>query len=78
MMLKGKKGIIFGVANEHSLAWHIAEQAVAQGAEKAPFRVLFSNDTTNLVSNVSPFHQRGEPFRPEVLEASVDETADDG
>lgn len=32
-MLKGKKGIIFGVANEHSLAWHIAENAVAQGAE---------------------------------------------
>ena len=33
MMLKGKKGIIFGVANEHSLAWHIAVEAVAQGAE---------------------------------------------
>lgn len=48
---------------------------VAEGAEKAPFRVLFSNDTTNIVSNVSPYHERGEPFRPEMLEASVDETA---
>ena len=47
----------------------------AQGAEKAPFRVLFSNDTTNITSNVSPYHKRGEPFRPEMLEASVDETA---
>lgn len=45
-----------------------------RGAEKAPFRVLFSNDTTNVVSNVSPYHERGKPFRPEMLEASVDET----
>ena len=48
---------------------------VARGAEKAPFHVLFSNDTTNIISNVSPHHERGEPFRPEMLEASVDETA---
>jgi len=53
----------------------IVASATAQGTEKAPFRVLFSNDTTNITSNVSPFHKRGEPFRPEMLEASVDETA---
>ncbi len=52
----------------------IVASATAQGAEKVPFRVLFSNDTTNITSNVSPFHKRGEPFRPEMLEASVDET----
>ena len=51
-----------------------AVAAVARGAEKAPFRVLFSNDTTNIISNVSPYHGRGEPFRPQMLEASVDET----
>ena len=42
---------------------------------KPPFRVLFSNDTTNIETCVSPYHQRGEPFRPEMLEATVDETA---
>jgi enoyl-[acyl-carrier protein] reductase I len=32
-ILDGKKGLIFGVANERSIAWHIAQHAVAQGAE---------------------------------------------
>ena len=32
-LLKGKKGIIFGVLNDMSIAWKVAEQAVAQGAE---------------------------------------------
>ena len=45
---------------------------------KPPFRVLFSNDTRNLRSCASPFHQKGEPFKIEMLEASVDETADTG
>jgi len=33
MLLQGKKGIIFGVANKMSLAWHIAKTAREQGAE---------------------------------------------
>jgi len=32
MLLKDKKGIIFGVANAHSIAWAIAQEAAAQGA----------------------------------------------
>jgi len=32
-ILEGKKGLIFGVANERSIAWHIAQHAVEQGAE---------------------------------------------
>ncbi len=32
-LLKGKKGIIFGALNEMSIAWKVAEQAHAQGAE---------------------------------------------
>ena len=32
-LLKGKKGIIFGALNDKSIAWKVAEQAVAQGAE---------------------------------------------
>ena len=31
--MKGKKGIIMGVANDHSLAWGIAEKLASQGAE---------------------------------------------
>lgn len=42
---------------------------------KAPFRVLYSNDLTNISSCVSPFHKAGEPFRAEMLEATVDEVA---
>lgn len=34
-LMDGKKGFIFGVANDHSLAWHIAEQLHAQGAQLA-------------------------------------------
>ncbi|MCT4622013.1 MAG: SDR family oxidoreductase [Schleiferiaceae bacterium] len=32
-LLKGKKGIIFGALNSESIAWKVAEQAHAQGAE---------------------------------------------
>ena len=42
---------------------------------KAPFRVLYSNDTTNITSCVSPFRQAREPFREVMLEATVDEVA---
>ena len=32
-LLKGKRGIIFGALNEQSIAWKVAEQAHAEGAE---------------------------------------------
>ena len=47
---------------------------LADSIRKPPFRVLFSNDTTNITSNASPFHKRGEPFTEDKLRASVDET----
>ena len=34
-LLAGKKGIIFGVANERSIAWGIAEALHREGAELA-------------------------------------------
>ncbi len=34
-LMTGKKGVIFGVANDHSLAWHIAERLHQEGAELA-------------------------------------------
>ncbi|MEF9950448.1 MAG: SDR family oxidoreductase, partial [Mucinivorans sp.] len=32
-LLKGKKGLIFGALNEHSIAWKVAERAAAEGAQ---------------------------------------------
>ena len=34
-LMSGKKGVILGVANDHSLAWHIADRLHAEGAELA-------------------------------------------
>jgi len=34
-LMKGKRGLIMGVANKNSIAWAIAEQLAAQGAEIA-------------------------------------------
>lgn len=50
-----------------------APLAAAEPRRKAPFRVIYSNDLTNITSCVSPFHQAREPFRQEMLEATVDE-----
>jgi len=32
-LMKGKRGLIMGVANERSLAWGIAKRVAAEGAE---------------------------------------------
>lgn len=34
-LMKGKRGLIMGVANDHSIAWGIAKAAASQGAELA-------------------------------------------
>ncbi len=34
-LLAGKRGLIMGVANDHSIAWGIAKAAAAHGAELA-------------------------------------------
>ena len=34
-LLKGRKGLIFGALNDKSIAWKVAELAVAEGAEIA-------------------------------------------
>ena len=33
--MAGKRGLIMGVANDHSIAWGIAQMLAAQGAELA-------------------------------------------
>ena len=34
-LMKGKRGLIMGIANDHSIAWGIARSVAAQGAELA-------------------------------------------
>ena len=47
--------------------------------ERAPYKVLFSNDTTNIQTCSSHYHkQRNDPFTDGCLRATVDEVADAG
>jgi hypothetical protein len=46
----------------------------AESRRRAPFQLLYSNDTTNLYMG-SPYHKRGEPITSAVIEGSVDEAA---
>src|ERR1700685_2577683 len=52
-----------------------AAEAKPRRPGKPRYRVIFSNDSTNVISCTSPYHERGEDWRPEILEASVDEVA---
>ena len=53
---------------------------------KAPFKVIYSNDTCNIETCTSPYSPRefsrqdnpGQPFTPEMLEGTVDETVGTG
>jgi hypothetical protein len=45
----------------------------ADAPRRSPFRTLYSNDLTNITSCVSPFRAAKEAFRPEMLDATVDE-----
>ena len=47
MLLTGKKGLIVGVANKHSIAWAIAQSASTQGAQ-----LFFNYQNDRLKENV--------------------------
>ena len=49
-----------------------------EAVRKAPFKILFGNDTTNIESCPGPIKKRGEPFTEAHLRASVAETAGKG
>jgi len=57
-----KLGITFGTAPRPT-AHH----------EKPSFKVLFSNDTTNVLTCTSPYHKKGQPFTEDMLRATIDE-----
>ncbi len=48
-MIKNKKGIIFGIANDHSIAWGIAKKLRENGADLA---ITYQNET--LLKRVGP------------------------
>ncbi|MEO0462659.1 MAG: enoyl-ACP reductase FabI [Pseudomonadota bacterium] len=52
-MMKGKRGLIMGLANEKSLAWGIAQKLAAEGAELA-----FSYQGDALAKRVKPLAER--------------------
>ena len=51
-MIKNKKGVIFGVANDHSIAWGIAKKLAKNGAEIA---MTYQNST--LLKRVKPLSE---------------------
>jgi len=52
-MLKNKKGIIFGIANDHSIAWGISKKLSEYGAELA---LTYQNDT--LLKRIRPLSEK--------------------
>lgn len=48
-LMQGKRGLIMGVANDHSIAWGIARAAASQGAELA-----FTYQTEAFLKRVAP------------------------
>jgi len=59
-------------ADAKTVVEDISKQAVRTRPTKPAFRVLYSNDFTN-TGIVTPWHKKGEPFKPEHLRASVRE-----
>src|SRR4030088_1669512 len=67
-LMKGKRGLIMGVANDHSIAWGIARALAAQGAELA-----FTYQGDALGKRVKPLaEQLGVPL---VLRCDVEDIA---
>ena len=53
MILKNKKGIIFGIANDHSIAWGIAKKLSEHGANLA---LTYQNET--LLKRIKPLSEK--------------------
>src|ERR1700749_3926512 len=67
-LMKGKRGLVMGVANDHSIAWGIAKALAAQGAELA-----FTYQGDALGKRVKPLaEQLGVPL---VLPCDVEDIA---
>jgi len=63
-LLEGKTGIIFGALDDKSIAWKVAEQAVAQGA-----KIVLTNAPVAL--RFGGIHELGEKLNAEVIAADA-------
>ena len=68
-LLKGKKGLIFGALNEHSIAWKVAERAVEEGAE-----IVLTNTPVSI--RMGTIGQLAEQCRTIVVPADATSVAD--
>ncbi|WP_417480313.1 enoyl-ACP reductase FabI [Maricaulis maris] len=64
-LMKGKRGLVMGVANKNSIAWGIAQQLAAQGAE-----IAFSYQDEALERRVRPLVE-SLPCEPFMVQADV-------
>ncbi len=63
-LLKGKKGIIFGALNEHSIAWKVAERAYEEGA-------TFTLTNVPIAIRMGDTHLLAEKCKTEVIPADA-------
>ena len=68
-LLKGKRGIIFGALNDKSIAWKVAEKAVAEGAT-----ITLSN--TPVAVRMGDVSQLGEKLGAEIIPADATNVED--
>lgn len=68
-LLKGKKGVIFGALNEHSIAWKVAERAVEEGAT-----ITLSN--TPMAVRMGTVNNLAEKFHCEIIPADATSVED--
>ncbi|MDD2960790.1 MAG: SDR family oxidoreductase [Muribaculaceae bacterium] len=63
-LLKGKRGIVFGALNDMSIAWKVAEKAVAEGAH-----ITLTN--TPVAVRMGEVSQLGEKLNAEIIPADA-------
>ena len=66
----GRTGALCGMAALGMDASH-----AEAGRAKAPYKLLYNNDCTNIMTCVSPYHAKGEAITTAMIQATVDEAA---
>jgi enoyl-[acyl-carrier protein] reductase I len=56
--LQGKEGFVFGVLNDHSLGWHVANQLHQHGCELAFSHMPGEKSERRVVMATEPFEPR--------------------
>lgn len=68
-LLKGKRGVIFGVLNEQSIAWHVAKRAVEEGA-------IITLSNTPMAIRMGDVEELGKSINSEVIAADATSVED--